>query len=165
MKRIRGSHLSLAALACVLVGLALLYKPAFIRLHRARMEWAREKVLETPPHLGAQGDYMESCERSRDALVRLGYLAKREFRLKHIHVPSQSSRRFWRLVTTTFPGNYHVTMQGYEPRTPDALITWDRPARIAEWERFVEKFDAENFDELCPAALEGAATRDRTAAP
>lgn len=144
---------------CVVLVVYLLRKPILIEIHKRRMNAAWARAVKGPPSK-RQGDYLDRYDASLEALVRLGYFVRKEFRLRHISVPSENSKQFWLLVMKTFPEHIHVNMQGYEPQTPDALVVWDRPERISIWEKFVSTHDVPDFAERftgVPAAI-GTAT-------
>jgi len=131
----------LAVIALTVVASPFVGRWGLIAWHAYRMRAAFGKAGTSP------GGYFQRYEESREKLVDLGYLARKEFRLKHILVPSEESHKFWSLSLKVSPGSAHITMSGDEPETPDALIVWDRPDRMTEWERFVSKYDVPDYRE------------------
>ena len=100
-----------------------------------------DTALEVGPEDSHQGDYISRYQEYRDTLVTLGHYERREFRFQHIIVPSDQSTAFWKALQKQFPDNITFEMPGYEPETPDALIVWERPEAMSQWEEFVARWD------------------------
>ena len=131
----------------ILVALAfgLARKPILISQHERKMIRAWEKATKTPATETGQGEFIAQYEASRDALVKLGYLEKREFRLKHVTVGSEARKRFWELICQKFADNIHAQLQapgpGVDANSLATLYVWDRPENMAAWEDFVAAND------------------------
>ena len=109
-----------------------------IAYHRHAMGRARAKIYEVGPS-GDQMPWIESYERHRDRLVRLGYLARKEFPLS---VRPPETNRLWRQLSAEFPDNSHAVMKTTEwGGTENTIIVWDRPHRMAEWDAAIRRLD------------------------
>ena len=109
-----------------------------VRYHLWLMASAWKTIGDVGPADSTQSTYIEWYETHRDALVDYGYFERREFVLSKISVPSLESKRLWQELESTFADHPHVTMQGYEPETPDTITVWDRPDRIKEWASIIQ---------------------------
>jgi hypothetical protein len=125
------------------------------------MERAFSRVGEVGAADPRQGEYWECYERSRDRLVELGCLEKREFLLEHIEAPTPESRQLWNDLCERFPDNPHTTMDWYRVPEPAHVVVWDVPQRIPEWEAFIAEHDVPADTPVEPAiALPAAVESD-----
>ena len=142
--RARNVVLFVVVVICILLVLSvlLLRKPLAIEYHKMMITAAWDKIVEVGPNRN-QNRHISVYEEHRDALVRLGYFERKEFPLSNITVPSIQSRRLWEEICLTL-GKYdrHVTMQGYEPNTPDVIVVWDQHEKIYKWEQLIAAHDA-----------------------
>ena len=131
--------IALVAVAiCTVITLAAFRDDIAVAYHRRIMMRACAKIGEVGPN-GNQMPWIESYEHHRDALVRCGYLARREFPLS-VRPPGTS--RVWKRVTAEFPDNIHAIMGTTEwGWTENKIIVWDRPDRIPAWETSIRKHD------------------------
>jgi hypothetical protein len=153
-------HGRIAALAWLVIGLAIFaailsWTPIRARALHCFMDYTlRKSFHNTPPPPAYQflvtgriscSDatlYYRYYEWSRDELVRLGYLVRREYVLKYINSPSAEADALWRCLAQRFPENMYV--QGSSPLAgpkPFRLSVWDTPDRIAAWDKFIALHD------------------------
>ena len=77
----------------------------------------------------------------RNRLVGLGVLARQEFPLSHIGLPSDRAHRLADLAAADFPGClYDVQIEGYGEATA-RFIVYDRPEKMKDWEEFIQRHD------------------------
>ncbi len=113
-------------------------KDIAIAYHRRAMVRARAKIREVGPN-GNQMPWIESFEHHRDALVRSGYLARREFPLS---VRPPETNRLWRQLYAQLPAPVWAQMETTQwGGSENKIIVWDRPYRMPEWEAAIRRLD------------------------
>jgi hypothetical protein len=127
--------------------------------HRSAKEHALRMAYKVDSSSFRQGDYVESYERHLEALVQLGAVERREFRLTHISVPSLEARRLWEELMVTFPGHQDAQMQGYEDVSPDMITVWERAEETARWAEIVGAHDQPPAGPPGEASLDAPALR------
>lgn len=144
-RRFRPSRLIAFLSALLAIALAIAAaKPLRVAWYKYKAITSRDRALRTP-RSERQHRLLSDYLYYRDALVQIGYLTNRVFPLRHISVPSEESREFWKLVHKHFPENIYVRLQGYETNRPDQLVVWDTPDNMAPWERFIAEYDSPDF--------------------
>jgi hypothetical protein len=134
--------IAIVSLILLIVSSTFWKRTVLIKYHKLLMMYSWEKIFTVSAYDDSQDDYTVAYEKHRDALVRLGYFERREFPFIHITCPSLQSRRLWEELGKIFSDYPHVSMQGYEPETPDMIVVWDRPQGLSEWETIIAAHDA-----------------------
>jgi len=88
------------------------------------------------------GSWAEKLDKYRDKLTELGYLQKKEFKLKTIKYPSLQFRRLWEELGETFPDYPFVVGGNFDSNEPAVIIVWDRPENLPKWGKIILAHDA-----------------------
>ena len=86
-------------------------------------------------------------DRSRNALVRLGYFERREFCLRHIWNREAAMNLFWAEMTAAFDGTVYIQNLSDISTEVFVLGVWDRPENMPAWEEFIKTHDVPDFME------------------
>ena len=84
-------------------------------------------------------DYEDAAARHEDALVKLNYLVRKEFRIRKPLLSDSSLVDFMTRATARFPDTNEWSL--VVSPTGDVLRVTTRPNRIDEWETFIRDFD------------------------
>ncbi len=86
-------------------------------------------------------DYQAAATRHENALIRLGYLARKEFRLRNAVTTGEAMDRFTRLASARFPNSRGWSCVFSAPG--DSVSVTTRPKHLADWETVIRAFDGE----------------------
>ena len=128
-------------LACLGAGMIAVRKDVAIAYHRRAMARARSEIDKLGPSFGKKDEHWaKSFVGHRDALVRYGYLIRREFPLPKVR--SQQSGRVFRQLVAECPdiGDVVVETTPFDVKKPVAIV-WDRPCRMSIWEAAIRRLD------------------------
>jgi hypothetical protein len=101
-------------------------------------------------------DYQAAATRHENALIRLGYLARKEFRLRNAVSSGQAMDRFTTLASARFPNSREWSC--VFSASGDSISVTTRPKRLAEWEAFLRAFDGDRQPDK-PLKCKGRARR------
>lgn len=134
-----------AIVLVLLVGLFVFYKPVAVAYCRFRIFMLVNQKPEYDPVSGwsyYDGSWIKKLDKHRDKLTELGYLQKREFKLKTIKNPSLQFQRLWEELGQTFPDYPFVVGENFDSNEPAIIIVWDKPEDLPKWEKIILAHDA-----------------------
>jgi len=85
-------------------------------------------------------DHYKTAAEHEQALIRLKYLVRKEFPLRHPISSAKLSERFYYAATNRFPNRLEWTWELSE--AADTVTITTTPKRMVEWEQFIREFDA-----------------------
>lgn len=154
LKRTLPIALSLAVLL-----LLFFHRPLTITWYEMLMRSSQQKVYtNSPPSVADVLIYriygLRSSEPEdmyvlcRDKLIKLRYLSRRAFRLKHVGKNRGDYRAFQNLARATFPNAVEAGLVRYSQSQPPMFEVCDYSDRLTEWSEFLDRYDVPKFQQV-----------------